>query len=514
MASIRKEEPLAVSFSEAFVQRDQDVADLVNPRPPTRFVMIELPKEELEELQKGTKFRFQTHSSGATAFCTATKTYQLEFLENSNSQFVGFPVMKTPAKERKEQEGTKNSSIDSPDKATAKDGEKAEEKAEGPKPEWTCNLFGQVRGQFFLKPTNGDTTKLREILSHHKLDLASSAEQEERTASLSSSALAYDVAASDAEVKSMLNEGPYAEVNGSWKLMTQEFMNEVLDIALAAVTANEWDKSSVDIRDLLGAVQRELGESGERVVPTVDVLRKIMKSVVAVPKAEIDDSKAKDDKTAAKGNDAAAKTDGAKAKSDDSTAKTDATDKPAEEPKAPAVQDENKFALDVEKVQQFQALQLLHSRPANVRRRFNLSVPQPRPKKQKTTSTLVAGRDPPLQLSEFVEAYREASGREMSGKDLIKMLGQQVHHDELEDAVQALDVGALPQEPRARLKHLFGLQSHWRPEMLAELIKPTLIIGVKVDPWLAKWARQVFMELGDPEIKNQQRMLIRKFAGI
>ncbi|CAE8587642.1 unnamed protein product, partial [Polarella glacialis] len=115
-----------------------------------------------------------------------------------------------------------------------------------------------------------------------------------------------------------------------------------------------------------------------------------------------------------------------------------------------------------------------------------------------------------LQLEEFAAVYRELTGTEVDADGVMKILGDRAYVDEFEGTIHAIDASALPRDPNERLSRLFELQSHWRPERLAALVAPALA-GVKVDPWLLKKARQVFVELVPGE---ELRMMVKKFEGI
>merc|ERR1712187_960029 len=170
----------------------------------------------------------------------------------------------------------------------------------------------------------------------------------------------------------------------------------------------------------------------------------------------------------------------------------ESTDTSKDEPEHVKI-DPNSIALDVDNVNKFQALQLLHSAPAKLRREFDLPPPPPRPKRPRVGAA-AAARDPPLQFAEYMKAFRAKAGLDVTEEDTLKLLGERVLYDEVEGTVQALDTASLPQDAKARLKKLFELQSHWRPEKLAKIMTPALA-NQKVDPWLMKWARTAFIEI-------------------
>mmetsp|Transcript_54652 Transcript_54652/g.122921 ORF Transcript_54652/g.122921 Transcript_54652/m.122921 type:complete len:174 (+) Transcript_54652:1-522(+) len=167
------------------------------------------------------------------------------------------------------------------------------------------------------------------------------------------------------------------------------------------------------------------------------------------------------------------------------------------------------ISLDKTKLDRSKAAQLLRESPNAVRERFQLPAPQPRAKRARLTG---ASRDnPPLQLEEFAGAFRELSGREMTEDELLKLMGNTAYADDLEGTVHPIDPSTLPQEPLIRLKRLFELQSHWRPEHLAGLLAPVMFKDQKVDPWLMKYARTVHLEL---QKGTEKMMMVKKFGGL
>jgi len=86
------------------------------------------------------------------------------------------------------------------------------------------------------------------------------------------------------------------------------------------------------------------------------------------------------------------------------------------------------------------------------------------------------------------------------------MSGEQCYVDAIEKTIHRMDMTSLPIAPRDRLKRLFEMQSHWEPEKLGKLLSPVLA-GQKVDPWLLKNARSLFIEIDGIE----QRLLTKKF---
>jgi hypothetical protein len=487
-----KGKPVKVDFDKSFLIRDQDVQDLSNPRPETKFLLLELPKDELATLEAGECFRFQSHSNGGAALCSSSKTFSLEFLENSNSQFLGFVTSK----------------------ATEKDGEAEASEVRAVATEEMsreCLLFAQVRGNMVVRNATGDTSRIHEMVSQSKFELEPRTLEEElspkdgtKNVPVTMLELEHNVAASSSEIQACLDEGPYAEHKGVWKLLTPEFERELIDISLSVVTANGWEKESVDGEALLKAVRNQLGDAGEDIIPSLDVLKKVLRSVLASPKRPV----AGTQNAAAKPESSAATAAKGIQESTPATAETAAVEtEPTVPPLPPGI-----IPLDVQKMERFQAVQLLHMTPADVRHKYQLSTPGPRPKRSRlaTAASAATGRDQPLLLSEFITAFREATGSEATEEHVLSVLGDSARHDEMEGTIHVLDVYELPMEARARLKRLFEMQSHWRSEMLERLLTPTLAT-VKPAVWLQKNARQTFIEF---EPGKEERMLVKKFQGL
>lgn len=542
--------PAIVSFDSGFVCRDQDVTDLSNPRQETHFILLEMPKDDLAALKAGECFRLQEHSNGGASLCTSKKTYGLEFLENSNSQFLGFmkpaPPVATPPKEGNgDQDAADKAKEDATQKDTkqvegsnenaapnnAKEGGAAKDAKQGDgtnekeasgnakescetqdakkvaAPSFQCQLFAHVRGQIFLKDANGDTSRIHELVSKNKLELESAVPRAppSKDSGMSTASLQYSVAASAAEIKAFLDQGPYAEQAGVWKLLSPGYERQLIDISLSLITANGWDKKAVDGNALLQAVQDHLGDSGKELVPSLDLLKKILRNLCAIPQnAQKEAAKdAKDAQIAATQTDAAA---------EGKTSEQVAAKTAAMETEVPISEDT--ISLDVERVHKFQVLQLLHDPPAQVRDRFEFPVPGPRPKRSRLVYAAPAatGKDQPLLLSELVSAVREVSGNDdaVTAEKVLATLGNTVRHDEMQGTVHVLDVNALPMDARERLKALFELQSHWQMDTIVQLVRPVLG-SVKADVWVLKNTRQAFVEITPGK---EERMLVKKFGGV
>lgn len=169
------------------------------------------------------------------------------------------------------------------------------------------------------------------------------------------------------------------------------------------------------------------------------------------------------------------------------------------------------MALDPGKRRLFHAEQLLREAPSRVRDRFGLGAPL-RKRSRLATGVASSGPDKPLHIEEFHKTWQDLinDSEEASVEDLEKLLIGMAYVDLLEGTVHPLNTTQLPQAPRERLKRLFELQPYWKPELLAPLMQPVLH-GVKVDVWLTRWARIVFIQL---EEGKELRVFSKKFAGV
>lgn len=511
MATIEKEKPLAASFGPEFVCTDQEISDLRAglPPPETKWCLVELPKEELAALEAGSRFYFHEFSGtargedgGKAALCTDSKTFILEFLENSNSLMIGdLMIDKGPAPgggEAQPQDGG-----EAPKEAPSLDGggaapEKEEAGASAPAPAppgttfGTCQVFAQCRGQIVAKAVNPDTVKIRELLSKHRLgepaDSLADAPAAEGGETIDS--LNFQVAASPAQLKKALQDGPYAEHNGRWFLLPPTLEREIVDAAVELVAASGWNLEAVDGEALLREVLGHL--KVESKVPTVGVLRKALRSVL-------------NEEPAAP----------AEAEKDGSS---ESTPGPGAAGAAPGAGEGGSQTLrfDKQKVDLSKALRLLRESPARVRERFQLPPPGRPAKRARVVGGARGagggGQTDALRVAEFVKAFQELTGSDADADAVLKLLGDAAYVDEIEGTISRLDAGALSLDPFDRLKQLLEIQLHWNPARLAALVAPAMGIGQKVDAWLLKWTRAVFLELGEPP--SEQRMLTKKFGGL
>jgi len=456
-------------FGGSFVtvdESDATSADFQAPKKENRFCLVEMPKEQVEALEAGQLFHIKAHSgdTGAAALSTGENTFSLEFLENSNPMYLGSVAEETA--ENKARRLAREPDKETADKETAENKDPNSEGAVAGKepdvPTKQCTIFAQCRGHLLLKPSFSDIQKVRDLLAPQSIDgqmpegvtAASSSEP------MTTSFLQYQVASSPKELKTMLDEGPYVQRDGVWSWMPAAFEREVTDISLNLVSLNGWDVACVDVKALLHAVQQHFGEDGARYVPSTDVLLNALRGLASAPTAE----------------------------------------KPAEE---------GKLALDSEKINLFQATQLLRESPSRLRERFDLPAPNRAKRPKLGSATSVAGSSA-LQIEEFCAAFTSLTGKETTIEELCKIVGDRMYIDELDGAVHTLDVTTLPQDPRQRLKRLFELSSHWKPDRLASLIIPT-VKGVKIDAWLLKFTKTVYIEF---EKGKEVKMFIKKFAGL
>eukprot|EP00439_Symbiodinium_sp_Y106_P060334 s995_g8.t3 len=141
-----------------------------------------------------------------------------------------------------------------------------------------CNVFAQCRGQLILKPEKVDMNKVRELLLPSALGQVSAVDQQKL---LTFQELQCKVAGSTAELKQVLHDGPYVELDGKWRLMPEKLKTQILDTALTVVTAHGWALEAVDGPSLLEEVQKTLPD-GEVSVASLGVLQKALASVVAI----------------------------------------------------------------------------------------------------------------------------------------------------------------------------------------------------------------------------------------
>lgn len=476
---------LAVFFAKDFVSTDQNVDDIRAgvPQADTRWCLLELPKDQLEKLQAGATFKFQQGSSsqpglverqgGPAKLCTENATFNCEFYENSNSLFVGVvftPEATQPAAAPTQQEGC--------------DASEATPTTSAGEP-W-CDIIAQCRGQMMPKAATPDNARVRDLLMPHSLG------QIPRPHKMTTQQLEYEVAASSVELKSLLAKGPYVEHEGGWRLLPASLEREIIDAACTVITAQGWDPAIVDGERLLSEVRNAIAdpsEDGMLALPCFAVLRKALQSILAAPKQHEETDK-----------------------------ENQAGDKNVESvPDKLKVDDMNTLVLDREKMNMARAVLLLRDPASKVRERFQLERPAKRARVAGAGGAgagLMAdgGPDgPPLQFDEFAKIFVEITGKEATPEEVMKLISSSAYVDG-DGSIHPLDVNALPQDPNERLLRLFELQTHWRPERLSVLLEPSLPAGTKVEPWLMKLTRQVFVEIEIKEgQKEEVRMMTKKF---
>jgi len=528
--------PVPVRFVENFNCLDQDVKEIHAPKIETAWCLLELPAEQLAALEAGASFYFQareggkgTHDGGA-ALCTDNATFSVEFLENSNSQFIAtigeVPVAvathvvaaeaaepKTDAAESKEvlgestepkepKEGVSSGASDTTAPAAAEASDTTAPAAAEAKPPTTsllAEVFAQCRGQMIVKSARVNTLRLQELLAKQALSSERRTEAgEPETQLLSAEELAYQVAASPGELQEMLNAGPYVQVDGFWRLLPSRLEHEIIDATASLVTANSWKAEDIDPEQLLRAVQEHVGQHA---VPTLAVLRKALLKVIklAAPATEAEkDASPSAEQAAAPPAEAAAQ----------AAAQADTGGDKAGSPAAEISSSQN-FALDKNRLDRFQIVQLLRQPPAQVRDRFGLPPPEPRAKRPRQDLKASRGGDG-LQLKEFAAAVQAITGAEEkpNREGIVELLGEAAYVDEFEGTVHNLPVSMLPPSALPRLRGLLELTSHWRPERLSDLLTPVLPVGTKVAAWLLKNTRAVHVEF---EAGKEERMLTKKF---
>jgi len=561
-------ESLECVFKDGFVSRDIDInsSEFAGPRPEVKFCLVEITKEQLAEMEAGGPILFHGHSSGhvsekgeQASLSTGSKTFGLEFLENSNTIFVAEVNTPVPVVEASPAGEVAASNKVSVNDASAN---KAEPVPEGNEISEKCSeagksaaevplvlakqaqIFAQVRGHVMLTPHNADHQRIRELTAPHALRLDPEeldAEDAERQQPLTTTMLEYKSGVSSAELQIILAAGPFVEVDGAWRYLTGAVEREILDVALTIVAARGLSLEALDAEGLFHEVRLQFGKGGETGIPTVAVLRKALRSVEAEPpkppetkEGSKDGAKPGDTKDA---KEAVEAKDVKEAGESNDTVPDGATDSelPATVDAESAESIPNRMKLDAAKIKKFRALQLLRESPTVVRQRFDLQPPPPRPKRARVGGAGLSSsvRDPPLRLEEFAAALQDSvgitaggdEGGDSAGKDgeepksaealekeLDKICEKSWHVDLVDGTVHLLDATMLPHEPRERLKRLFEIQSHWRPEKLAEHIEPVLGQGVKVTPWLMKNTRPAFLEIEKPGVET--RCLVKKFVGI
>lgn len=492
--------PLRMAFSTDFVGTDTDVADLAAPRAETRWCLLELPKEQLEALEAGARFSFREEAGGGAVLCSDAATFSVEFLENSNSLFLGAVACTAEARQPPSEAAAAGEAASAGEAAASVPVADAE-LVTAP----LCTIFAQCRGQLILKSAKVNAQRIRDLLAPHVLGRAPATPASAGTEPLppvTTELLEYEVAASPAELQAMLEEGPYVQHAGEWRLLPAALEREALDVAMTVVTALGLDPGAVDGETLLHEVQQHLGEPR---MPSLAVLRKALRSIMVDPAAPA---------AAAAPAVAAAVAPGAtplEPAPTDGAVATILESGTASSTGATAKVPSGVISLDRAQMERCRALQLLRDPPSRVRERFQLPTLEPRPKRQRLGAAVGTGREAPLRVEELVAAFRELADAEATSETVLKLVGDYALVDEFEATVHPLDVTTLPQDPRERLAKLFDLQSHWRSERMAGFILPVLGGGQKVDPWLMKWTRAVFVEI-EPG-GGEQRMLTRKFAG-
>lgn len=496
--------PVPCSFAGTFETTDESDAAIAEgaTKKENQWCLVEMDKGDIAAMEAGQTFRFKEHSVRQFALCTQDKTWSLEFLENSNPMYLGcvtgLPEVKS-ADENKENKAKENTEKEAT--AEQKTGEEASAAAGDP----LCTLFAQCRGNIFLKPWTGDAQKVRDLLTPPAGD--------DQPPRVTNSDLQYQVAASPKELKTILEDGPFIECDGAWQLLPAALERELIDTALCIITSQRMDEADVDGHALLEEMQAHYGQEGRSTVPSLKFLENALRSLAAspIPEAAAAD-KEKDVKEKEKDKGAAEKEKSAAEKDKGVAEKDEGSDNASAKPAKPAKPARpGRLALDAQKIKLFHATQILRQPPAEVRRRYDLPPPMPRAKRLRVGSGGGgAGRETPLQIEELCVAFKAVSGKETSVEELEGMLGDRMYVDELEGAVHPLDMASLPQEPRERLKRLFELSSHWKPERITALMAPA-VKAVKVEVWLPKYTRQVFIEMTKGK---EQRMITKKFAGM
>jgi hypothetical protein len=436
----------------------------------TRFALLELPPDELEQISEGQHFYFRSRTAGeqedSGCLCTGKATYDIEFHENTNSLLLALPT-----------------GLDAEGK-----------QLEGEKP--LCTIFAQCRGTLVLKPTPPDLQRVKDLICPHEFGAETEGDP------VTTNQLKYEVAASAGELQRILEDGSFVENSNEWFWLPNSMEREIMDTTFSVVQAFGWNARQIDPDLLLNEVRKTLGESGAKLLPSLPVFKKILRGVILSKEALA--------------KEAAAKADLSKGDNKENHGVTQTQEGKGSAIPAEAAQDDagpETWALDLSKAAFFSALQILRKEPREVRISYGLEAPVPRslPGSTKRPRLAAIGMDSPLRVEEFVKIYQQESGdEEATAESLEKLLKNQAYIDLLEGTVNPIDMVALPMEPRLRLKRLFELLSHWKPDVLEALMQPAMGTA-KVAPWLMKTTRTVFVEI---EKGSEVRLLVKKFASL
>jgi len=468
---------LYTCFDDGFIctdTPDPSSPDFGQPLPNTSWCLMELPPDHIESLEGGEEFRFLSHSAsntskGKAAVCTGTATSSLEFLENSNTLLLGeiFSGSEAPKSDTLVDDSVKGDGLE----------EAAQLERSRPVGPY-CKIFAQCRGHLMLKPEAPDSQHLHQVMVSSAQTTESAPEESAASPplKLTTTALEHCVAGSSAEIRKLLEAGPYYEHEGAWHWLSPSVEQEIIQAVIAARGSNA---NAVDCNVLLEEVQRQLGP-GECPLVSTGMLKKVLRNVAGAPTS------------------AAENPEGKEAAAEVSTSNVEA--------------EGQTVSLDAAKVQRLNVLKLLREEPAQVRDRFNLPAPPPKAKRSRLSghnASSAGGREAPLLFTEFVTVFRELSDEDITEEDVQRFLNDHAFIDPIDKAVHPLDITALPQNPRSRLKTLFELQSHWTSGRLGELLKPVLA-GIKIEDWLIKNTKIVFIEIDGKE----ERLMMKKFGGI
>lgn len=478
--------------------RDGNGFTLIGENADNRsYCLLEVEDEAMAELQEGKSLYFKEGDNGSAVLCTSKKAYTIEFHENSNSLFLArledtfekgklahenLEVMDASGSGKhgheKEVVGDDNNSCkDTDKKPMVKDAADHVKHSDGnQKDTKRYSIFAAGLGRIVTKVIPPDTSKLKKMLEPHSLgEINFENNQEPPT----TAQLEYNVAASSKEIQEFLEAGPCVQDGGAWRWLPKSFEREILEVTLDSITAKGWSFANIDPLDLLKVVQGNLGPDGEQQLPSVDILVKVLSSLAA-PAAEPipTDSLAKPQTPAAK-----------------------------TEQKA---MDLMKISLDSTLVRRFRAEMLLSNAAAKVRARFSPPVPPPLKRARLGGGSIGSLREAPLRIEEFMYAWRESLGigaEDVKDSDLAQLYGVIAYENLVDGTVHSMDGKSLSLKPLERLKALFNLTSHWKPDILEALMRPTLP-NQKPEAWLMKYTRTVHLEL---EEGKETRVHVKKF---
>jgi len=193
-------EPVPVSFAPTFGNK--------------RLRMMEMDPKLLEEVLKHGSVKIKGAQEEEAVLCTDKTTYQIRFLEYSNSQLLLDPE-------------------------TAGEGAATVKK---------CTVVGQTAGYYELKEARPKLLKVGELLSQH---LYSGPDSQK---GLEFEKLEEDVQASREEIKAELARTGALEAGGRWFQFDAAYKADIMDSILDLVVEHDWPLAAVPCAECVKAV--------------------------------------------------------------------------------------------------------------------------------------------------------------------------------------------------------------------------------------------------------------------